>query len=282
MPMIRFSCPRCVAVLECDDSHAGGKVACLKCRQRLRVPTPALPPLDKTATAPLVAEPAKNARLLTWLEILSPSVPPNLTLNPSEPVSTPTSAEPTEKVPYVYECVAWAVGFLLGMVLCLLVTPTMGAFFAGLLLGLAAFALALYVGQNESKWRDWKWWCVVAVAAFALLSGTLKLLVEGILAGNGTQRMFLAGFLGVLVGYPVGVVFLRFRPVRLGPETLRTYAAVLVTAAVGVNSSFIFFTPHLGPRPPSTSQSIDDRFLQFRVAGKLPPAPVNRQVREDN
>ena len=110
--MIRFSCPRCIAVLECDGAHAGGKTQSLKCGQKLRIPTPpAQPPLDKTMHLRHCGrKPAKNARILTWLEILSPTIPPTLTLDPeSEPPKkhpAPGEHALAEKVPYAYECVA--------------------------------------------------------------------------------------------------------------------------------------------------------------------------------
>ncbi len=39
--MIRFSCPSCTLVLKAAPEHAGGKVCCPRCAQRLRVPAPA-------------------------------------------------------------------------------------------------------------------------------------------------------------------------------------------------------------------------------------------------
>jgi hypothetical protein len=38
--MIRFACPRCLAVLQVEDEKAGIKRACLACGQRLQVPRP--------------------------------------------------------------------------------------------------------------------------------------------------------------------------------------------------------------------------------------------------
>jgi DNA-directed RNA polymerase subunit M/transcription elongation factor TFIIS len=38
--MIRFQCPTCQSTLECSEERAGDKIACLKCRQRILIPSP--------------------------------------------------------------------------------------------------------------------------------------------------------------------------------------------------------------------------------------------------
>src|SRR5947209_6227360 len=54
--MIRFACPACRSVLECPDYKAGKKIACLKCGQRLQIPSVAVPRArDRTVLGSLVA-----------------------------------------------------------------------------------------------------------------------------------------------------------------------------------------------------------------------------------
>jgi len=55
-PSLRFQCPNCKAVLEGSTKHAGSKIACLNCGQRLRVPHQLAPPppTSKTVLAPIV------------------------------------------------------------------------------------------------------------------------------------------------------------------------------------------------------------------------------------
>lgn len=49
--MLRFQCPTCQTVNEAPDDHAGGKVLCNSCGQKLQIP---VPPKTKTVLAPLV------------------------------------------------------------------------------------------------------------------------------------------------------------------------------------------------------------------------------------
>ena len=55
--MLRFSCPSCKAVLETSEAHAGSKMACGRCGQRLQAPTP---PVNKTVLG--VPLPPKSSR----------------------------------------------------------------------------------------------------------------------------------------------------------------------------------------------------------------------------
>jgi predicted Zn finger-like uncharacterized protein len=63
--MIRFSCPKCQAVIKVDDHRAGEKVYCPTCSQKLLIPTPPPPPvpnptvlgqLEPTAGQTVIAE----------------------------------------------------------------------------------------------------------------------------------------------------------------------------------------------------------------------------------
>jgi hypothetical protein len=55
---IRFLCPTCRAVMEAPVAQAGNKINCLKCGQRLQIPSVER---AKTILAPMVAMPAKPA-----------------------------------------------------------------------------------------------------------------------------------------------------------------------------------------------------------------------------
>jgi hypothetical protein len=70
--VIRFSCPRCNAVLRASDRRAGDKIPCPKCRQRLQIPGP---PRNKTVLAPVVPTPI----------VIDPGPPPPKSL----PANTP-------------------------------------------------------------------------------------------------------------------------------------------------------------------------------------------------
>jgi hypothetical protein len=72
--VIRFSCPRCHAILEAPRLRSGDKVACPKCSQRLQIPGT---PRTQTVLAPIVPPPVSQ-----------PSDP----LVSANPASTPTSA----------------------------------------------------------------------------------------------------------------------------------------------------------------------------------------------
>ena len=110
--------------------------------------------------------------------------------------------------------------------------PHHGAlFFAGLLLGLAAFyaKLALYVGQNEGNGAIGSGGALLpSPPSRTCCPGPSNCWLRAFSRAAVPQRnMFFAGFLGVMVGYPVGVVFLRFRPVRFGTRIVADLYMVL-------------------------------------------------------
>jgi hypothetical protein len=61
--MIRFSCPRCQALLSADDREAGGKHACATCGQLMRVPIPETAIRAADAALPSPAPPTASPRV---------------------------------------------------------------------------------------------------------------------------------------------------------------------------------------------------------------------------
>jgi hypothetical protein len=51
--MIRFSCPRCLCLLEALDRDAGGQRTCPRCQQRLEIPGPPQAPIVTATVAPI-------------------------------------------------------------------------------------------------------------------------------------------------------------------------------------------------------------------------------------
>ena len=86
--MIRFGCPTCKTVLEAAKAQRGAVIACPKCQQKLRVPTPTVPlPLP---AVPLAAPPA--AAQLAAVTPPSPQAAPagqQTPENPPAPIPIP-------------------------------------------------------------------------------------------------------------------------------------------------------------------------------------------------
>jgi hypothetical protein len=91
--MLRFACPACNAVMEAPAHKVGQKVACLKCGQRLQIPTPPrgtilakpLPPKDSRRPRPLSPTPS-------WLPETQTPQPSSLPAMP-QPENRPQEAD---------------------------------------------------------------------------------------------------------------------------------------------------------------------------------------------
>lgn len=88
--MIRFTCPRCQAIIKAPDNKAGDKAPCPGCGQRLQVPAPPIPPPTKTVIGQgLTTSPAPGGTnpsgQLTWPQHNPPAPPPNTGSNPASP-----------------------------------------------------------------------------------------------------------------------------------------------------------------------------------------------------
>jgi hypothetical protein len=72
--MIRFACVRCGCMLNARPEHAGGKVSCPSCSQRLEIPAPST---NKTVLAPLVVTPSRPpSPIVPVTEALAPPPEP--------------------------------------------------------------------------------------------------------------------------------------------------------------------------------------------------------------
>lgn len=79
-PNLRFQCPACKSTLEAGVSHAGEKIRCLKCGQKLLVPTPPNAN-NKTVLAPMVDQLAPAPAAGGWEAAVAPP-PPLLEASP--------------------------------------------------------------------------------------------------------------------------------------------------------------------------------------------------------
>jgi uncharacterized protein YbaR (Trm112 family) len=92
--MIRFACPVCSVAMEVPDQKGGEKIACLKCGQKVRIPSQTnktllgvmLPPVTPP-TPSTIASPAYHASPL-------PQPPPSPTPPPQPPAAAPPVPKP--------------------------------------------------------------------------------------------------------------------------------------------------------------------------------------------